>query len=107
MHLVTGGAGTGRLTTGRHARRLVVPGGEEGACLADRKVRLPLGLGCVGIAVQLEWRAKGHTHVGGANVEDIAGVAVARVASSIDVADYAVDGGRLTPAHVSPVSRAG
>src|SRR5262249_55473513 len=64
MHLVAGGTGAGRLTTGRYPRSLVVQGGEKVACLTDRKIRLPLGLGCVGIAVQLKWRAKSHATVG-------------------------------------------
>src|SRR4029453_6304985 len=104
MHLVAGGTGAGRLTTGRYARRLVVPGGEKGACLADRKIRLPLGLGCVGIAVQLKWRAKGHTTGGLPDVIDVTGVAA--VFLSIDEANYVVERGRLTPAHVPPVSGA-
>ena len=68
---------------------------------------MPLRLGVVGIGVQLERRAEGHAHVGGANVKDVAGVAVTGVAGGIDKANYPVVGGRLTPAHVSPVSGAG
>src|SRR5436189_4669567 len=105
MHLIAGGTGAGRLTTGRHARRLVVPGGEKGACVTDREVGLPLRLGSIGIAVELKWRAKGHALVGGTDVIDVAGVAA--VFFSIDEANYAVVSGRLTPAHVSPVSGAG
>src|SRR5438034_8224118 len=62
MHLITGGAGAGRLATGRYPRGLVVPGGEERARITDREVRLPLRLSGVGIDVQLEWRAEGHAH---------------------------------------------
>ena len=100
-------AGAGRLATGCYPRRLVIPGGEEGACVTDRKVGLPLRLGVVGVGVQLEWRAKGHPAVGGADVKDVAGVAVTGVACGIDKANYVVEGSRLTPAHVPPVSGAG
>ena len=68
---------------------------------------MPLRLGMVDIGVQLQWRAKGNAAVGRANVKDIAGVAVAGVASGIDVANYVVVGGRLAPALVSPISGAG
>src|SRR5437773_10903115 len=104
MHLIAGGTGAGRLTTGRHARRLVVPGGEKGACVTDREVVLPLRLGSIGIAVELKWRAKGHALVGGTDVIDVAGVAA--VSLSIDEANLAVVSGRLTPSHPSPVSGA-
>ena len=58
-HLVAGGAGA---TAGNWplSRCLVIPGREEGAPVANRKVRLPLRLGVVGIGVQLERRAEGH-----------------------------------------------
>ena len=52
--------------------------GEEGAARADRKVGLPLRTGS-GIGVQLEWRAKGHAAVGGADVKDVARVAAGAV----------------------------
>src|SRR5439155_23136740 len=76
----------------------------EAAVGGDRKIGLPLGLGGIGIGVEHEGSAKGHPAVGGADVEDVAGVAVAGVAGGIDVVNYAVERGRLTPAHVSPVS---
>src|SRR6266545_6417937 len=105
MHLVAGGAGARGLTTGRYSRCLVVPHGEERACVADRQVRLPLRLGGVRVAVELEWRAKSYAHVGRADVEDVAGVVVAGVGGGVDQANYAVVSGGLTPTHVSPVSR--
>ena len=58
----------------------------------------------VGIRVQLEWRAKAHPAVSGADVEDVPGVAVARIGGGINEANYMVVRGRLTPAHVPPVS---
>ena len=51
VHLIAQVGGTGRLATGSRPRRLVVPGGEESACVTDRKVRLPLRLGVVGVGV--------------------------------------------------------
>src|SRR5439155_17251104 len=73
---------------------------------ADRKARLPLRLGRVGIAVELEWGTEGHPAIGGADVEDIPRVAVAGVAGGINVVNHVVIGGWLTPAHVPPVSGA-
>ena len=104
-HPVARGAGAGGLATGRCPLSLVVPDGEEAAIRGDRKIGLPLGLGGIDIGVEHEGSAKGHPAVRGADVEDVAGVAVASVARGIDVVNYAVEGGRLTPAHVSPVSR--
>src|SRR6266540_583969 len=95
MHLVAGGARARWLTTGRYSRCLVVPHGEERACFADRQVRLPLRLGGLGVAVELEGGTEGHAAIGRADVEDVAGVVVA-----------GVQGGRLTPAHVPPVGGA-
>src|SRR5437016_5432634 len=105
MHLVAKVGGTGRLATRRRPRRLVVPGGEERACVTDREVRLPLRLGGVGVGVQLEWRAEGHAAVGGTNVEDVAGVTADF--SGIVVVNDVVVSSNLTPAHVPPVSRVG
>src|SRR6185369_12106319 len=59
VHLIAQVGRTGGLATGSRPRRLVVPGGKESACLTDGKVRHPLGLGMVGIGVQLHWRAEG------------------------------------------------
>ena len=61
--------------------------GKQCACVANRKVRLPLRLGVVGICVQLEWRAECHAHVGRADVKHVAGVAVTGVAGGIDKAE--------------------
>ena len=110
VHLVAGSAGTRRLATGCYARRFVVPSGKECACVAGRKVGLPRRLGRVVVAVQLERSAEGHATVGGANVEDIAwadATGAGTATCGIDVANDVVVGGRFTPAHVSPVSRAG
>src|SRR5262249_18264600 len=60
MHLVTKIGGTGRLTTRRCPRCLVIPRSKEGACFTDRQVRLPLCLGSVSVGVQLEGRTEGH-----------------------------------------------
>src|SRR5882724_8080907 len=104
MHLVAKIGGTRGLTAGRCPRGLVIPRGEEGASFADRKVRLPLRLGDVGVGVQLEGRTEGHAAVGGTNVVNVAGIGA--VFLRIDQANYVVEGGRLTPAHVPPVSGA-
>src|SRR5262249_10177952 len=45
----------------------------------------------------------GHPAVGGADVENVAGVAIAGVGGRINVANYVVVCGRFTPAHVPPV----
>src|SRR6266567_5247809 len=101
MHLVARGvAAHGTIP----ARALVVPHGKEGASVAHRKVRLPLGLGDVGVGVELEWRTKGPSAVSRANVVNVAGVAA--VFLRIDEANHVVVGSRLTPAHVSPVTAA-
>src|SRR6266566_5212003 len=100
MHLVARGGGAARLATGRYSRCLVVPHGEERACVANRQVRLPLRLGGVGVAVELEGGTEGHAAIGRADIEDVAGVR-----GGIDEANYVVESGRLTPAHVSPVGR--
>src|SRR5207245_1439761 len=72
-HLVArrGWATISAVGVGAHPR--VIPRCKEGASRADRQVRLPLRT-VRGIAIQLEWRAKGHTAVGGANVIDVARV---------------------------------
>src|SRR2546430_16025687 len=99
MHLVARGvAAHGTIP----ARALVVPHGKEGASVAHRKVRLPLGLGDVGVGVELEWRAESPSAVGRANVVNVAGVAA--VFLRIDEANHVVVGSGLTPAHVSPVT---
>src|SRR5436189_4266496 len=85
VHLVAKIGGTGRLATRRRPRCLVVPGGEERARITNRKVRLPLRLGCIGVAVQLEWRAEGHAHVCGTDVENVARVSTAAVGSIVVV----------------------
>ena len=107
MHLVTKIGGTGGLTAGRCPWCLVIPRGEEGASFADREVGHPLRLGGLRVGVQLEGRAEGHAAVGGADVKDVAGITVTGVAGGIDEANDVVEGGRLTPALVSPVSGAG
>src|SRR6266508_2195516 len=84
MHLVAGGARARWLTTGRYSRCLVVPHGEERACFADRQVRLPLRLGGLGVAVELEGGTEGHAAIGRADVADVAGNVVA---SDLNVAD--------------------
>src|SRR6267378_1913593 len=104
MHLVAKIAGTRGLTAGRCPWCLVIPRGEESASFADREVGHPLGLGRIGVGVQLEGRTEGHAAVGGADVVDVAGVAA--IGLSIDEANYVVESGRLTPAHVTPVSGA-
>ena len=107
MHLIAKGGGTARLATGRCSRCLVIPRGEEGASFADREVGHPLGLGGLDVGVQLERRTEGHAAVGGTDIKDVAGVTRTGVARGIDEANYVVEGGRLTPAHVPPVSGAG
>ena len=82
---------------------LVIPHGEEAATGADRDVGLPLGLGGIGVVVQLEWCAKGLSLVRGANVEDVSRVTGGSVARVIDVVNDAVERSRLAPAHMSPV----
>src|SRR5439155_7775120 len=104
MHLVAKIGGTRGLTAGRCPRCLVIPRGEEGATFADREVGHPLRLGGVGVGVQLKWRTESHPAVGGTNVVNVAGIGA--VFLRIDQANYVVEGGRLTPAHVPPVSGA-
>src|SRR6266571_9311017 len=99
-HPVTRRVGTWRTATPGLSR--IIPHRKQRASRADRKVRLPLGTGsCVG--VQLERRAERLPTVGRANVKDVAGIG-ARAVLGIDVANDVVEGGRLTPAHVPPVS---
>src|SRR4030095_13455379 len=70
-HPVTRRVGTWRTATPGLSR--VIPHRKQRASRADRKVRLPLGTGsCVG--VQLEWRTEGDATVGGADVENVAGI---------------------------------
>src|SRR5215211_8479449 len=61
-------------------------------------------MGRVSVAVQLKRCAKGHTAIGRADVENVAGIAPGSVAS-INVIHYAVLGRRLSPALMPPVSR--
>ena len=94
-------AGDARVTfgaTGALAR--VVPRGEEGACVADRKVRLPLRTGS-GISVQLKWGTEGNATVRGTNVIDVARIGTGAVLG-IDQVNNAVKGGRFTPTLVPP-----
>src|SRR4029450_12322107 len=106
MHLVARRAGAAGLATGRYPWRLVVPDGEQRAIGGDRDVGLPLGLGRLGITVELEWSAKGPPAVSRTNVKNVARVAGHGVGGGIDVVDHAVESGGLTPAHMPPVSRA-
>src|SRR5262249_55587677 len=80
----------------------IIPDGEEGASLADRKVRFQIRTAS-GISVKLKWRAKGEAPIGGADVVDIGRVAAGTVLI-IDVANYAIEPGRLTPALVPEVA---
>ena len=97
-------AGNGRVTLlAAGALACVIPGGEEGATRADRKIGLPLRTGS-SIGVQLERRTEGHATVCGANIIDVAGVGAGAVLR-IDLVNDVIEGGRLTPAHVSPVTR--
>src|SRR3954452_3824954 len=107
MHLITKISGTGGLTAGRSPRGLVIPRGQEGASFADREVRHPLRLGSLDVGVQLERRTESHATVGGTDIKDIAGITRSGIARCIDEANYVIECGRLTPAHVSPVSRTG
>src|SRR5262249_5770080 len=82
----------------------VIPSSKDGAVLANGEIGLPLGArGRIG--VQLQRSAKGLSFVRGANVIDVAGVAVVAVLG-IDVVNNAVVGGWLAPALVSPVAAA-
>src|SRR4029450_603058 len=105
MHLVARGTWTARLAPGRSSWCLVIPRGQEGASFADREVGLPLRLGWLGVGIQLEWGTKCYAAIAGTDVKYIAGGAGARVGGGIDIANYVVEGSRLTPAHVSPVGR--
>src|SRR5437016_9453472 len=79
---------------------LVIPHGKQSASVADRKIRLPLSTGS-SIRIQFKWRAKGHPLVGGADIFDVTRIRAGAVLR-IDIANYAVVGGRLTPTHVTP-----
>src|SRR5438874_1375998 len=79
----------------------VIPRRQESASRADRKVRLPLRTGTA-VGVQHERRAEGHTTIGGANVENVAGITASAVLS-IDQVNEIVDSSRLSPALVPPV----
>src|SRR6266480_1096228 len=101
-HPVTG---SGRVTKSAvGALALVIPRRQESAGGAYREVRLPLSAGS-SIGVQLEWRAKGHTTVGGTDIIDVARVTPSAVLG-IDQVNKIVDRSRLTPALVSPVTAA-
>src|SRR4029079_15420343 len=80
MHLITKIAGTRGLTTGRCPWCLIIPSGQERASFADREVGHPLCLRGLRVGVQLEGRTEGHAAVGGADVKDVAWVAIAGVA---------------------------
>ena len=80
----------------------IVPHGEEPAIRAHRDVRLPLGTSG-GVRVQLKWGAERCTAVGGTDIINVAGVSI-RTMRGINVVDNVIDGGRLTPAHVPPVT---
>src|SRR5207253_4191823 len=64
-------------------------------------IRLPLRTGTA-VGVQHERRAEGHTTIGGANVENVAGITASAVLS-IDQVNEIVDSSRLSPALVPPV----
>ena len=83
---------------------LVLPRGKEAAICGNRQAGLPLGAGSV-IGVQLKWRAEGHAAVRRADVEDVAGIAVAGVSRGIDVVNYVVKGGGLSRTAGAPVGR--
>ena len=105
-HLVARSSSAGRVAISAGTR--VVPHGEDGASRAYRQVGLPLG-GGTGIGVQLQWRAKVHTIVCGADVVHVSVVGSTTAGSSpsalsIDVVNDVVVGARFTPAHVAPVS---
>ena len=106
MHLVARRAGAAGLATGRDSWRLVVPHRKESAIGGDREVRLPLSLGRLDIAVELEWGAEGHSTVSRTNVENVAGVAGGGVAGRINIVHHTIVSSRLTPALVPPVKRA-
>ena len=106
MHLVARCAGAAGLATGRYSWRLVVPDRQKRAIGGHRKVRLPLGLGRLDIAVELEWGAEGHSAVSRTNVENVAGVAGGGVAGRINIVHHTIVSSRLTPALVPPVKRA-
>ena len=94
------------MATGRYPLALVIPDGEKAASRGDREVGLPLGLGLIDVSVEHERSAESHPAVGRADIEDVTGVAVAGVAGTVDVMNHAIEGGRLTPALVTPVSGA-
>jgi hypothetical protein len=104
-HSIARCAGARRLATRSCPLSLVIPDGEEAAIRIDRNIRLPLGLGRIGVGVKLERSAEGNSPIGGANVEDIARVTGGSVAGGIDVVNDTVERGRLAPTHVSPVRR--
>jgi len=104
-HLIAPNGGA-TLDTGLGGIALVIPHREKAAVRSGREVGLPLSLGR-GIGVQLQWRAKGNATIHGADVEDISGIAVARVARVIDVVNDAAHGRRLSPALVPPVATLG
>src|SRR5207247_7079058 len=68
----------------------------------DRNVGLPLG-GGRGVGVQPKWRAEGRAAICGSDVIDVTGIGAGAMLR-IDVMNDVVVGGRLAPAHVSPVS---
>src|SRR6266540_2774924 len=104
IHSVTRAIAASHASRCPSAITLVVPDGKESSTGAHRKIGLPLRLSRIDIAVELEGGTESHPAIGGADVEDIPRVAVSGVARSIDVVNYAVEGSRLAPAHVPPVS---
>src|SRR5206468_9857291 len=97
-HLVARDGRVAHLAAGGAA--LVVPHREKSAAVADGNIRLPLSPGS-GISIQFKWRAKGHPLVGGADIFDVTRIRAGAVLR-IDITNYAVVGGRLTPTHVTP-----
>ncbi len=107
IHPVTRAVGACYASRCTPAITLVIPDREDRATGADRKVGLPLRLGWVGVAVQLEWGTESHPAIGRADVEHVSRVAVAGVARGINVVNDTVVGGRLARALVSPVIGSG
>src|SRR6266480_2650318 len=105
-HPVARRARAGWLAASSGPFALVIPHSKEAACRVDRYVRLPLGLGRIGIAVKLERRAESHAAISGANVEHVTRVPSGGVASSVDIVNDSVESSRLSPTFMSPISRA-
>ena len=106
-HPVTRRTRTGRLTTSRCPFALVIPHREKAAGRAHRNVRLPLGFGRIGIAIELERGAKGLTLVCRADVKNITRIPGRCIARVVDIVNYAIESGRFAPTFVSPISVTG